>query len=75
MSNKIRILKEYEDGLIMQWNNSIWTIRADGDQPSLWPVALLSADENGKTVIEIPKGTDIANANAVLGMIGIPDLF
>jgi hypothetical protein len=76
MANKIKVLKEYEDGLIIQWNNSIWVIRSDGDQPSLWPVALLSKDKYGHTAIVIPKGTDVANANAIMALlIGIPDLF
>jgi hypothetical protein len=75
MANKIEVLKQYGDGLIFQWNNSIWVVRADEDQPSLWPVAILSKDENGKTVITIPKGTDVANANAILSMIGVGDLF
>jgi hypothetical protein len=75
MSNRIEILKQYEDGLIIQWNNSIWVVRPDGDQPSLWPVAILEKDENDKTKVIIPKGTDVANANAILAVLGIPNLF
>jgi hypothetical protein len=75
MANIIEVLKKYQDGLIIQWNNSIWVIRSDEDQPSLWPVAILDKDQDGKTKIVIPKGTDVANANAILSMLGIGDLF
>jgi hypothetical protein len=74
--NTLDILKQYKDGLVIKWNNSIWVVRADGDQPSLWPVAIVERNEHGQLKYIIPKGTDIANANAVLASItGINDFF
>jgi len=69
------ILKQFEDGLVFQWHGpttqSIWALRPDGDEPSLWPVAILEVTPNGATSIKIPRGTDTANANAVLSSIGL----
>jgi hypothetical protein len=65
------ILKQYADGAVLKWNNSIWAIKPDGDSPSLWPIAIISTDESGNPKITIPRGTDVDNANAVLSSLGI----
>jgi hypothetical protein len=74
--NTCEVMHQYRDGLVIKWNNSIWVVRADGDQPSLWPVAIVERNAQGRLSFKIPKGTDIANANAVLAsLIGINDFF
>jgi hypothetical protein len=73
--NTMTILKQYDNGAVLKWNNSIWAIKADGDSPALWPVAILSTDANDKVVLTIPRGTDVDSANAVLSSLNIPNLF
>jgi hypothetical protein len=70
------ILKQYADGAVLKWNNSIWAIKPDGDSPTLYPVALISTDpSSGAPKITIPRGTDVDAANAVLSTLNIPNLF
>jgi hypothetical protein len=74
--NKLEILKQYQNGLVLKWDNSIWVLKEDGDQPSLWPVAHVRRNDKNELAFIIPKGTDIDNANAVLASLtGINDYF